>query len=188
MWGLQALLTIIQPLRGIIMAIKSLLRRLALVGALGVMAASQASAHSFIAVSRMGNFTFPAAGAMVPIAGAAVVTPIFANPANARFIVSYNAECAVAAAAGNTSTWMDIDVRAINAVTGAVFTLTPTAGGLDAFCTSNGTAANDGWQRVVVNAIGGVGMPAGNYRIQIRARLSGAGTGHLGDTSLIVSR
>ena len=171
------------------MSLKSQLRRLALVGALGVVAATQASAHSIIAVARTGNFTFGAAApVMVPIAGAAVVTPLFANPAGARFIVSYNAECAVAAAAGNFSTWMDVDVRAINAATGAVFTLTPTAGGFDAFCTSNGTAANDGWQRVVVNAIGGPGMPAGNYRIQIRARLSGAGTGHLGDTSLIVSR
>jgi hypothetical protein len=170
------------------MAFNVQLRRLAFVGAFGLLAATQASAHSFIAVSRMGNFTFGAAPVMVPINGASTVTPIFANPAGARFIVSYNAECAVAAAAGNSSTWMDVDVRAVNIGTGAVFTLTPTAGGLDAFCTSNGTAGNDGWQRVVVNAIGGPGMPAGNYRVQVRARLSGAGTGHLGDTSLIISR
>ena len=126
--------------------------------------------------------------AALTVSAGSTVTPIFANPAGARFIVSYNAECAVAAAAGNSSTWMDVDVRAVNIATGAVFTLTPTAGGLDAFCTSNGTAANDGWQRVVVNAIGGPGMPAGNYRVNVRARLSGAGTGHLGDTSLVISR
>lgn len=170
------------------MGFKTQLRRLAVVGALGLLAASQVSAHSIIAVARVGNFTFGPAPVLVPVNGGAVVTPFFFNAAGQRFIVSYNAECAVAAAAGNASTWMDVDVRAVNIATGAVFTLTPTAGGLDAFCTSNGTVGNDGWQRVVVNAIGGPGMPAGNYRIQVRAGLSGAGTGHLGDTSLLVSR
>lgn len=171
------------------MGIRSNIRRLALVGALGLVAATQVSAHTFIAVSRVGNFPMGVGPVMVPINGAAGInTPVFFNAAGARFIVSYNAECAVAAAAGNASTWMDVDVQAVNAATGAIFTLTPTAGGLDAMCTSNGTAANDGWQRTVVNAIGGVGMPAGNYFVRIRARLSGAGTGHLGDTSLLVSR
>lgn len=159
----------------------------ALVAVAGLMAASQASADALIGMTRAGNFTF-AAPVTVPIAAGVTSSPAFFNAAGQRFIVSYTAECAVAAAAGNTTTWMDLNVVAINIATGAVFTLAPTVGTLDAFCTSNGTVGNDGWSMNAVNAIGGAGMPAGNYRVQVRARLSGAGTGHLGDSSLIVWR
>ena len=165
-------------------------RKGAVVLALGLLAATQASATALISHTRSGNFTFSSASGQVavPIAAGIFQTPVFFNAAGQRFIVSYTAECAVAAAAGNASTWLDLDVRAVNVGTGAVFVLSPTVGALDAFCTSNGTAASDGWQMNAVNAIGGPGMPAGNYVVQVRARLSGAGTGHLGDSSLVVWR
>jgi hypothetical protein len=172
------------------MTIHHTFRKCALVASLGLLAAGQASADSFIALARAGNFTFASAAGQVavPIGAGVFQTPAFFNAAGQRFIVSYTAECAVAAAAGNTSTWLDLDVRAVNLATGAVFVLPPTVGGADAFCTSNGTAADDGWNMTAVNAIGGAGMPAGNYVVQVRARLSGAGTGHLGDSSLVVWR
>jgi hypothetical protein len=165
-------------------------RKGAVAAVLGLLAATQASADAFIAIGRAGNFTFGSAAGQVavPIGAGVFQTPVFFNAAGQRFIVSYTAECAVAAAAGNASTWLNLDVRAVNAGTGQVFVLTPTGGALDAFCTSNGTAGNDGWHMSAVNAIGGPGMPAGNYRVQVRARLSGAGTGHLGDSSLVVWR
>ncbi len=156
--------------------------------ALAAGAATQASAQSFIALTRPGNFTFGPALVMVPIAPGVFQTPVFFNAANQRFIVSYTAECAVAAAAGNTSTWVDLTIRVVNVGTGAITVLPPTVGGADAFCTSNGTAADDGWVMAAVNAVGGAGLPAGNYVVQVQAALSGAGTGHLGDSSLIVWR
>ena len=166
------------------------LRKRAIAAVLGLLAATQASADAFIAIGRPGNFTFSSASGTVavPIGAGVFQTPAFFNFAGQRFIVSYTAECAVAAAAGVTSTWLDVDVRAVNIGTGQVFVLTPTGGTLDALCTSNGTAGSDGWQMNAVNAIGGPGMPAGNYVVQVRARLSGAGSGHLGDTSLVVWR
>jgi hypothetical protein len=165
-------------------------RKSAIAAVLGLLAATQASADALVAIGRAGNFTFSSASGQVavPIGAGVFQTPAFFNAAGQRFIVSYTAECAVAAAAGVTSTWLDLDVRAVNIGTGQVFVLTPTGGSLDALCTSNGTAGNDGWQMNAVNAIGGPGMPAGNYVVQVRARLSGVGTGHLGDSSLVVWR
>ena len=155
-------------------------------GVLGLAAATQSSAGPIIGLTNPNDFSFGTILVSVPIAAGVFQTPVFFNGFNQRFVVSYTAECAVTAAAGNTTTFVDLTIRAINVLTGAVTVLAPTAGGSDAFCISNGTAAADGWAMHTVHAIGGVGMPAGNYRVEVLARLSGPGTGNLDDSTLIV--
>ena len=170
------------------MSIHSNLCRFAAVGALSLMAATQASAHSFAAVTAVGNFTFlPAA---VPVVLPGMTTPVFFNPAGLRFIATFSSECSVNAPAGNSSAWTDVDIVVLNVPAGVVVAiLAPTVGNQAAFCSSNGTAGFDGWASNSVQGVGGVGLPAGNYRVQVRARNNnGATGGWFGERSLILSR
>jgi hypothetical protein len=168
---------------------RKLLWKASVASALALLGATHASADALIALTRPGNFTFAfPARPPVPIGPGVFTTPAFFNAAGQRFLVLYTAECAVSAAAGNSSTWLDVDIRAVNIATGVVTVLPPTVGVADAFCTSNGTVAFDGWHMNAVNAVGGANLPAGNYRIEVRAGLSGAGQGSLGDSSLTVWR
>jgi hypothetical protein len=156
--------------------------------AIALLAVTEVSADALIALTRAGNFTFNSPGpATVPLAAGVFATPTFSNAAGQRFLVLYTAECSVNAA--TQSTWLDLDIIVRNLGTGAVTVLPPTVGTGDAFCTSNGTAAHDGWRMDAVNAVGGPGLPAGNYRVEVRAKIqNGAGQGSLGDTSLTVWR
>jgi len=121
------------------------------------------------------NWTFTGA-AQVDILN--MRTNVFAKPANKRLIVVFAAECAVNAAAGNTSAWVDVDIVLLNATTGAVVhTAAPTVGNGDAFCASNGTAGFDGWASHSVQALIPYNFPAGNYRVGVKARLNGGATG-----------
>lgn len=166
---------------------KRLVSRVA-AGVLGLAAAIQASASPIIALTNPNDFSFSTVQVPVPIAAGVFQTPIFFNALNQRFVVSYTAECAVSAAAGDTTTFVDLTIRAVNALTGVVTVLAPTVGTTDAFCSANGTAGYDGWAMHTVHAIGGVGLPAGNYRVEVLARLSGPGAGNLDDSTLIVWR
>lgn len=158
----------------------------AIVGALSLTAASQVSAHAVSAVTDPNNWTFGgAAQLIVPN----MTSAVFANLANQTFIVHFAAECAVAAPAGNFTGWLDVDIVVLNALEAVVQTLAPTVGAGDAFCSSNGTAAFDGWSSNAVIAVGGANLPAGNYRVQVRARLNnGATGGWLGERTLLVTR
>ena len=86
------------------------LRRFAAIGALSLMAATQASAHSLAAVTAAGNFTFAAGTATLP----GMTTPLFFNPAGARFIATFSSECSVNAAAGNSNAYTDVDIVVLN--------------------------------------------------------------------------
>jgi hypothetical protein len=160
-----------------------------LLGAAALAASVPAHAEILVTMTRPNNFSgFGAGGAVVPLTpGGNTVTPAFNVPAGGRFIASYTAECSNDAP--GTSSWVTLEIRAINVFTGAVTVLPPTnaAGGADAFCTSNGTAGHDGWVMAGVNATG-VQLPGGTYRIQVFARTVAGGTGWLGDTSLVVWR
>ena len=106
-----------------------------------------------------------------------------------RIVVTFSSECSVNAAAGDTAAWTDVDIVVLNLLGAVVQTLAPTVGAGDAFCASNGTAGFDGWETNAVTAFGGTGLPAGNYRVQVRARLNGGATGGwFGERSLIVGR
>ncbi len=157
-------------------------------GVLALAAATQVSALPIVTLTNPNSFSFGLAPAAVPIAAGVFQTPVFFNLANQRFIVSYTAECVVDAVAGDTRTFVDLTIRAVNVGTGVVTVLAPTAGASDAFCSANGTDLIDGWAMHTVNAIGGVNLPAGNYRVEVLARLSGPGTGTLDDSTLIVWR
>ena len=161
------------------------LRRFAAIGALSLMAATQASAHSLAAVTAAGNFTFAAGTATLP----GMTTPLFFNPAGARFIATFSSECSVNAAAGNSNAYTDVDIVVLNPANVVVAVLSPTAGNQDAFCSANGTAGFDGFESNSVQAIGGTNLAAGNYRVQVRARTNaGATGGWFGERALILYR
>jgi hypothetical protein len=161
-------------------------RAVAATAALTVAAAGQASAHSIAAMSDVNNFTFVGAAVVVL---PSMTSPLFANAAGQRIVATFSSECAVNAPAGNVSAWTDVDIVVLNAAGVVVQTMTPTAGAGDSFCASNGTAGFDGWETNSVTAFGGAGLPAGNYRVQVRARLdNGATGGWFGQRALVISR
>jgi hypothetical protein len=160
-----------------------------LLGAAALAAALPAQAEILVTMSRPGNFAgIGAGGQLMPLTPAGInQTPAFFVPAGGRFIVSYTAECANDAP--GTTSWVSLDIRAVNQATGAITILPPTrvAGDQDAFCSSNGTAGFDGWATHTVIATG-VQLPAGNYRLQVFARTVNGGSGWLSDSSLVVWR
>jgi len=161
-------------------------RRCAIAATLCALASTHASADVLTAVTAPANWTF-AGAAQTTIPN--LTTPFFFNAANQRFIVTFSSECAVNAPAGNTSAWTDVDIIVRNAAGALVATLAPTVGAADAFCSSNGTLGFDGWESNSITAVGGAGLPAGNYRVQVRARLNGGATGGwFGERSLVVIR
>ena len=168
------------------MDIRKQLTRIAAVAALGLMAAGSASANYLTHQAAAGNHVFSGA-AQVPLLGMTSVA--FANAVNQPFVVIFSAECAVAAPAGNMSAWTDIDIVVLNAAGAVVQTLAPTAGNADAFCSSNGSVGLDGWSMNSVTAVGGIGLAAGVYRVQVRGRLNnGATSASYGDRSLVIMR
>lgn len=167
------------------MSIKSNLRHIAAAAALGLAGIGTAQAHSITAVTGVGNFIFNAGVPVLP----GMTTPLFANPAGARFIVTFAAECAVNAPAGNTTAWTDVDILVLNAAGAVVRVLAPTVGNQGAFCSSDGSAGLTGWSANAVTAVSGPGLPAGPYRVQVRARLNnGAVQASYGERTLVVSR
>jgi hypothetical protein len=162
------------------------LRRGAIIGAFAALATSHASADVLTAVTAPANWNF-AGAAQVAIPG--MTTPLFVNPLNGRFVVTFSSECSVNAPAGNSIAWTDVDIVVLNAAGALVRVLPPTVGAGDAFCAANGTAGFDGWESNSITAVSGAGLPAGLYRVQVRARLNGGATGGwFGERSLVVIR
>lgn len=161
-------------------------RRVAALTALGL--AGVAQAHTIAAQTAVNNWPIPLGAAATPIPG--MTTVLFANPAGARFYVHFAGECAVNAPAGNTTAWADVDIVVLNAAGLPVQVLPPTAGNQGALCAADGSAGTTGWQSNAVIAIGGPGLPAGNYRVQVRARVNnGALAGStIGERTLLVTR
>lgn len=165
--------------------IRSRLATLGAAFALAATAAGQAEAHTITASTAVGNFLFAAGLPALP----GMTSPLFANAAGQRFVVIFSAECAVNAPAGNTTAWTDVDIVVLNAAGAVVQTMQPTGGNLDAFCSSDGSAGLSGWSANSVTAVGGTGLPAGNYRVQVRARLNnGATQASYGERTLVVMR
>lgn len=167
------------------MSLEKTIRRIAAASALAIAGIGAAQAHSLTAQTAVGNFIFNAGIPVLP----GMTSPLFANPAGARFIVHFAAECAVNAPAGNTTAWTDVDIVVLNAAGAVVQVLAPTVGNMGAFCSSDGSAGLSGWQSNAVIAVGGAGLPAGNYRVQVRARLNnGATAASYGERTLVVTR
>ena len=134
------------------MSIRKHLRRIAVAGAFGVLAAGSASAHLITSQAAAGNHVI-GGGGLVPLLG--MTSLPFFNAYGQRFVVTFSAECAVNAPAGNYTAYTDIDIVVLNAAGAVVQTLAPTFGNSDAFCTANGTAGFDGWSRNSITAVGG---------------------------------
>jgi hypothetical protein len=159
--------------------------RLAALCLAAVLAPHAASAHSLRYAVNTVNWSFGGAAQMV-VPG--MTTTLMFKPVNQRLIITYPAECAVNAPAGNNSAWMDVDIVLLNAAGAVVYTAPPTAGSFDAFCSANGTAGFDGWESNAVTAVVPPTFAAGFYRAQVRARLNaGATGGWFGERQLTVS-
>ena len=132
--------------------------------------------------TRATNTTFPQGSFFaVPLTNAGALSLAFELGAAETKVLTYSAECAVGAAAGNTLTWLELDIL-LNGVA-----LPPTAGTFDAFCTSNGTADSDGWARQSITLA--IPAVAGVNTITIRASIQNGVAGNigwLGDTSLVI--
>lgn len=126
---------------------------------------------------------------LVPLDAAGATELAFSG--SGRFTITYSAECAVSAAAGNHSTWLNIDIELIpDAAAPVVQVLDPTAGIADAFCTSNGTAGSDGWTRASIT-VPTPSLPATSHRVRIRASIANGASGTsglLGDAALVVEK
>jgi hypothetical protein len=147
-----------------------------------VLAAVATAAVAAVRLSavRPGNWTVanPAA-VLVPLNGAGALQLTFNLPAAGRKVLTYSAECAVNAAAGSSSAWLDLDII----VNGAV--VAPTVGVNDAFCTSNGTAGSDGWSRNSITVV--IAGLAGANTVRVQARGNNGATGlWLGDSALVI--
>lgn len=160
------------------------------IAAATVMAASAlvsttASADSLAYAVGTDNWTFTGTS-QVDVSG--MVSNVFTKPANARLVITFSAECAVDAPAGNPNAWLDVDIVLLNATTNAVvYTAAPTAGSLDAFCSSTGTAGFGHWATHSVQALIPWNLAAGSYKAAVKARLNnGATGGWLGERMLSV--
>lgn len=103
-----------------------------------------------------------------------------------RVIVSFDAECSVGGP--GSANFVNLDIVLQPAPAGVPGGVLPPTNSADAFCTSNGTLANDGWVTASRSVFAAV--PAGTYSVRIVARTSANNgfLGQLGDMSLIVSR
>lgn len=147
-------------------------------------------AFSSVLHSRPGNYTFNfGTNSFVPLTSSGALNSVRFTTSG-HLTVEYTAECAVGAAAGNTFTWLNIDIEVLNVATGAVIVLSPTNQTSDALCTANGTERADGW---AMNSITGLttSLPNGTYVARVRANLQNGVAGNfgwLGDSTLVIRK
>ncbi len=153
-------------------------RNIALAIALvGVVSVSEAAVRTNQV--RPNNWNATAAPTFVPLNASGATVINFTLPAAGNKILTYSAECSVDAPAGNSASWADIDIL----VNGVV--VKPTGGSSDAFCSANGTAGFDGWQRTSITVM--IKGLKGNNSVMIQSRGNFGATGvWLGDTALVV--
>lgn len=120
-----------------------------------------------------------AAAVFVPLNAAGATTISFNSGAPGRRVLTYTAECAVNAPAGNNTAWLDLDI----VVNGAA--MPPTVGASDAFCSANGTLGFDGWDRHSITLVIPVVEGANTIRVQARGNAGATGL-WLGDSTLVV--
>jgi hypothetical protein len=138
-------------------------------------ASTSASANNLAYAIGTDNWTFTGT-AQVDVGS--MVSNVFVKPAGQRLVITFSAECAVNAAAGNPNAWMDVDIVLLNATTNAVvYTAAPTVGAADAFCSSTGTAGYGHWASHTVQALIPYNFAAGSYKASVKARLNNGGTG-----------
>ncbi|MCA0177848.1 MAG: hypothetical protein LCH73_16440 [Proteobacteria bacterium] len=127
------------------------------------------------------NFTFSTASPKTPVPLTSTgATSITFNAAKAgTYVLAFSAECSADNGTTGTGGWVDIDVE----VNGAI--ISPTIGGLDAFCSPNGTVGHDGWVRAAITMP--IKLVAGSNTIRVLGGInSGVTSGWLGDTATVV--
>ena len=144
--------------------------------ALAAVASVPLSAAVVLAARHAGNFTFTAAGTLVPLT-AANATSVAFNGSGVHAI-SYSAECET------TGAWLSIEIL----VDGVA--LVPTGGTSDAFCSDHKTLESlDGWTTASITVATG-NIAGGVHTVQVRGTAVANGgasdTGWLGDSTLII--
>lgn len=157
----------------------------------GAVAASLAPAGAQAAVLASTNNVNPqlAGPGVLPLdlsnAGGSQPQLTFNVAAPTNVIVSFDAECSVAGPGFNAYANIDIQVDAAP-LGGGFVSILPTAGPDDAFCSTNGTPADDGRinpSRSVVTRV-----PAGVSAVRVLLNtVGGPGPSRIDDLSLIVS-
>jgi hypothetical protein len=157
----------------------TMLRNAALVLALTGAAASTHAGVRASAVTALNLVTYSAAEVFVPLNDAGATTLSFNPGSSGKKVLTFSAECAVAAPAGSTSAWLDLDIY----VNGVI--VTPTTATSNAFCSSNGTASLDGWTRASITIP--IQTISGTNTVRILARGGNGATGlWLGEPALVI--
>jgi hypothetical protein len=147
-----------------------------------VLAGTAATSHAGVKASalRPSNWVSPSRNeVLVPLNAAGATTLSFNLPSAGKKILTYSAECAVDAPAGESYAWVDLDII----VNGVV--VEPTTGSFDMFCSANGTAGFDGYVRASITLP--IQGKSGNNTVQIKARgASGVNGMWLGDSALVI--
>jgi len=143
--------------------------------ALAAVASVPLYAAVVVAARHPGNFTFTAAGTLIPITGTGATFVQFSG--SGRHAISFSAECET------TGAWLSIEIL----VDGVA--LPPTVGSSDAFCTDGKTPEGlDGWTTASYTVATGI-LSSGVHTLQIRGTVIANGgtsdTGWLSDTSLV---
>lgn len=125
-----------------------------------------------------GNFTFTAAGTLIPLNGGGA-TSLSVN-AKGKLVISYSAECET------TGAWLSIEIL----VDGVA--LSPTAGTSDAFCSDQDVQESlDSWTTATY-VVATPTLLAGVHTVQIKGTVVANGgasdTGWLGDSSIVVEK
>lgn len=145
--------------------------------------AATAQAKVIASATYSDNFIFRTPEALVPLTPSGGTTKTFTIDAIGIYSLTFSAECAVDAAAGDSSSWIDLDIL----VDGVAVAPTDNIRNEDAFCAANGTFGFDGWGRASIT------LPVrftttGDHKVQVKARLDFSATGGwIGDTALILN-
>jgi len=145
------------------------LRHLALGAAAFLALTGAAQAKVLMSGTYAANFSFATPTAFVPLASTGVTSRTVNIITATTYVLTFSAECAVDAPAGDSASWVDLDVL----VDGIA--IAPTAGTQDAFCGANGTAGFDGWVRPSITVP--LRLTAGAHTIQVQGRLDFSATG-----------
>jgi hypothetical protein len=155
------------------------LRHLALGAAAFLALTGTAQAKVLMSGTYAANFSFATPTAFVPLTSTGVTSRTVNITTATTYVLTFSAECAVDAPAGNSVSWIDLDIL----VDGVA--VSPTAESSDAFCAANGTAGFDGWVRPSITVP--VRLTVGTHTIQVQGRLDfGATGGWISDIAVVL--
>jgi hypothetical protein len=152
--------------------------RLLATAALSLLAAT-ASAKIIVSDNHPSNFSYTVSGTWVPITSTGATSVSFNVKKAGKYVLTFSAECAVDAPAGNNVGWVEIDLFVNHNV------VAPTVGTADSFCSANGTAGFDGYVRPSITTV--VDLVAGPNALLVYGKFqAGATGGWISDSAFVI--